>query len=63
MTAVDEDPVERYVREVMIQGTPAQVVEQIQAMREQVGLGYLLCAPVSHESFLLFTEQVLPRFR
>lgn len=63
MTAVDEDPVERYVRDVMIQGTPAQVVDQIQALREQVGLDYLLCAPVSHESFLLLTEQVLPRFR
>ena len=63
MTSKEEDPVERYVREVMIQGTPAQVVDQIQALREQVGLDYLLCAPVSHESFLLLTEQVLPRFR
>jgi hypothetical protein len=36
--------------------------DQIQALREQVGLDYLLCAPVSHTSFVLFTEKVLPRF-
>jgi len=61
-TAADADPVARYVRDVMIQGTPEQVVEQIQALREQVGLDYLLCAPVSHASFVLFTEKVLPQF-
>lgn len=61
-TAADPDPVARYVRDVMIQGTPEQVVEQIQALREQVGLDYLLCAPVSHASFVLFTEKVLPQF-
>jgi alkanesulfonate monooxygenase SsuD/methylene tetrahydromethanopterin reductase-like flavin-dependent oxidoreductase (luciferase family) len=58
----EQSPVVRYVDRVMLQGTPEQVVDQIQALREQVGLDYLLCAPVSHESFLLLTEQVLPRF-
>jgi len=24
-------------------------------------LDYLLCAPLSHESFVLFTDEVLPR--
>lgn len=54
--------VERYVREVMIHGTPAQVVDQIRALQADVGLDYLLCAPVSHSSFTLFTQQVLPKF-
>jgi len=26
-----------------------------------MSLDYLLCAPLSHESFVLFTDEVLPR--
>jgi alkanesulfonate monooxygenase SsuD/methylene tetrahydromethanopterin reductase-like flavin-dependent oxidoreductase (luciferase family) len=58
----DAAAVERYVREVMIHGTPEQVVDQIRALQTDIGLDYLLCAPVSHTSFTLFTEQVLPKF-
>ena len=28
---------------------------------EAAGLDYLLCAPLSHESFVMLTDQVLPR--
>lgn len=55
--------VERYVDEVIIHGTPAQVTERIRGLREQIGLGYLLCAPLSQESFMLLTTEVLPRFQ
>ncbi len=54
------DPVERYVNEVIIHGTPAAVVDQILALGESAALNYLLCAPLSQESFALLTDKVLP---
>lgn len=56
------DPIERYVNDVIIHGTPASVADQLQRMRSELPLDYLLCAPLSHESFLLLTKEVLPRF-
>ena len=55
------DPVERYMNGVVIHGTPDMVVDQLQQLQEEIGLDYLLCSPLSHGTFLLFTEQVLPR--
>jgi alkanesulfonate monooxygenase SsuD/methylene tetrahydromethanopterin reductase-like flavin-dependent oxidoreductase (luciferase family) len=60
-TPVGVDPVARYLDTVILHGTPERVVDRIQALREEIGLGYLLCAPLSHESFTLLTERVLPR--
>lgn len=57
----DGDPVERYVNDVVIHGSPARVTDEILRLRDEIGLDYLLAAPLSHESFLLFTEQVLPK--
>ncbi|MEX2081143.1 MAG: LLM class flavin-dependent oxidoreductase, partial [Dehalococcoidia bacterium] len=54
------DPVERYVDDVVIHGSPTRVADQIVELQATIGLDYLLCAPLSHESFVLFTEQVLP---
>ncbi|MGH9884945.1 MAG: LLM class flavin-dependent oxidoreductase, partial [bacterium] len=62
--ATPADPsaaIERYVNEVAIHGSPERVVDQIQSLRERIGLDYLMCAPLSHESFMLFTERVLPK--
>lgn len=56
-----EDPIERYVDRVIIHGTAEMVVERLLRLREEMPLEYLLMAPLSHESFLLFTEKVLPR--
>jgi alkanesulfonate monooxygenase SsuD/methylene tetrahydromethanopterin reductase-like flavin-dependent oxidoreductase (luciferase family) len=56
----DVDPVERYVGEVIIHGAPEAVIDQIHGLRESVGLNYLLCAPLSQESFTLLTDKVLP---
>jgi alkanesulfonate monooxygenase SsuD/methylene tetrahydromethanopterin reductase-like flavin-dependent oxidoreductase (luciferase family) len=55
------DPVEVYVRDVILHGTPASVLEQIAELRETAALNYLLCAPLSHKSFTLLTQEVLPR--
>jgi alkanesulfonate monooxygenase SsuD/methylene tetrahydromethanopterin reductase-like flavin-dependent oxidoreductase (luciferase family) len=56
------DPVERYVNEVIIHGTPDSVIDQIQALEEEARLNYLLCAPLSQDSFALLTERILPAF-
>jgi alkanesulfonate monooxygenase SsuD/methylene tetrahydromethanopterin reductase-like flavin-dependent oxidoreductase (luciferase family) len=55
------DPVTRYVDDVVIHGSVDSVVDQIQRLQEEIKLDYLLCSPLSHSSFMRFTEQVLPR--
>ena len=55
------DPIERYLNGVIIYGTPDEVADEIQRLEEEMFLGYLLCAPLSHSSFRLFTDKVLPR--
>jgi alkanesulfonate monooxygenase SsuD/methylene tetrahydromethanopterin reductase-like flavin-dependent oxidoreductase (luciferase family) len=57
----DADPVERYVSEVIIHGTPESVLDQILGLKETAALNYLLCAPLSQESFNLLTDRILPR--
>jgi alkanesulfonate monooxygenase SsuD/methylene tetrahydromethanopterin reductase-like flavin-dependent oxidoreductase (luciferase family) len=56
------DPIRRYLDEVILHGTPEAVVDQICGLQDETALNYLLCAPLSHESFLLLTDKVLPRF-
>jgi len=55
------DPVERYVNDVIIHGTPEAVLDQILALGEAASLNYLLCAPLSQESFSLITDRILPK--
>lgn len=55
------DPVERYMSDVVIRGTPDRVADKIVELRESIGLDYLMIAPLSHESFMLFTDKVLPK--
>ncbi len=46
---------------VILHGTPHELVDRIAALREEVGLNYLLAAPLSRESFRLLADEVLPR--
>ena len=55
------DPVEHYVKDVIIHGTADSVREQIVGLQESAQLNYLLCAPLSQESFALLTDKVLPK--
>jgi len=55
------DPVQRYLDEVIVHGTPDGVLDEILGLREEIGLDYLLAAPLSHQSFMLLTEKILPR--
>jgi alkanesulfonate monooxygenase SsuD/methylene tetrahydromethanopterin reductase-like flavin-dependent oxidoreductase (luciferase family) len=60
-TPAGVDPIQRYLDEVILHGTPDKVGDEILRLREEIALDYLLCAPLSHESFMLLTEKVLPR--
>ena len=55
------DPVQRYLDGVALHGSPEKLVDQLQGLHEEMFLDYLLCAPLSHSSFVLFTERVLPK--
>lgn len=55
------DPVQRYVDDVVIHGTPEQVRDELARLHEEIHLDYIIGAPLSHESFLQFTDHVLPR--
>ena len=52
--------IDRYVDSVIIHGSPERVVDQLLELRDELPLDYLLCAPLSHESFELFTDRVMP---
>ncbi len=56
-----KDPVQYYVDDVIIHGTPDAVVERIAGLREEIGLNYLMCAPLSRATFRLLADQVVPR--
>jgi alkanesulfonate monooxygenase SsuD/methylene tetrahydromethanopterin reductase-like flavin-dependent oxidoreductase (luciferase family) len=56
-----EARVESYVRDVVLHGSPEKLVDQIAELRDTIGLDYLMCAPLSHQSFTLFTDRVLPK--
>ena len=57
------DPVARYVQEAAVCGTPEKVIDDIEEMREALPLDYPMIAPLSHSSFVMFTEKVLPHFQ
>ena len=56
------DPVERYVDEAIIHGSPERVIDELKRLEEELPLDYLLAAPLSHSSFMLLTEEVMPAF-
>ncbi len=56
------DPVERYVNEIALCGTAEKVIDDIERLRETNGIEYLMIAPLGHDSFIRFTEKVMPHF-
>lgn len=54
------DPVDRYIDEVMVWGSPDKVIDELAKLRQQLPLEYLMAAPLSGESFDLLTSKVLP---
>jgi alkanesulfonate monooxygenase SsuD/methylene tetrahydromethanopterin reductase-like flavin-dependent oxidoreductase (luciferase family) len=55
------DPVERYMNDVIVHGSPERVIDRLLELRDRIGLDYLMCAPLSQQTFTLFTERVLPK--
>jgi alkanesulfonate monooxygenase SsuD/methylene tetrahydromethanopterin reductase-like flavin-dependent oxidoreductase (luciferase family) len=58
---LEGDRVGKYLREIVIHGTPESVRDEIARLRSEMNLEYLLCAPLSQETFALFTDEVLPQ--
>jgi len=54
------DPIERYVNHVIVHGSPRRVADELVRLHEEIGLDYVICAPLSHQSFVLLTNEVLP---
>ncbi|MGH7917537.1 MAG: hypothetical protein ACREQE_08720, partial [Candidatus Binataceae bacterium] len=55
------DPAQRYLDSVIIHGTPERVADTIARLHEEIHLDYLIGAPLSHETFISFTDKVLPK--
>jgi len=56
-----KEPVQFYVDDVIIHGSPDKVIDEIARLREEAGLNYLMCAPLSRESFRILADKVVPR--
>ena len=56
-----KDPVQHYLDSVILHGSPDSVVDQIHRLKEEIGLNYLMCAPLSRDTFRLLADEVLPR--
>ena len=57
----DIDPLDHYLNDVVVHGSPERVIDQLEELRETMSLSYLMLAPLSERSFQLFTDRVLPR--
>ncbi len=60
-TPAGADPIRRYLDQVILYGTAEAVSDQMRRLHDEIGVDYLLCAPLSHESFVLLTDQILPK--
>ena len=58
-----DERVEQYMKEGIIWGTPEMVIDQIEQLREEIFLDYLMLAPLSHQTILSFTDKVMPHFQ
>jgi alkanesulfonate monooxygenase SsuD/methylene tetrahydromethanopterin reductase-like flavin-dependent oxidoreductase (luciferase family) len=56
-----KDPIDFYLDDVMIHGTAESVADQILSCAAEIGMTYLMAAPLSGRTFRLLTDQVLPR--
>ena len=56
-----ETMLKRYLDSMIVHGTAERVVEKIAQLREEIGLDYMIAAPLSHQTFLSFTDHVLPK--
>ena len=55
-----EEIVNQYVNEVIIHGSPAKVIDQLQELKETNSFNYLLASILSHETFIRLSDEVIP---
>jgi len=55
-----KEPAQHYVDSVILHGTPESLVDQVARLKEEIGLNYLMCAPLSRDTFRLLVDKVLP---
>jgi alkanesulfonate monooxygenase SsuD/methylene tetrahydromethanopterin reductase-like flavin-dependent oxidoreductase (luciferase family) len=56
-----KEPAQHYVDSVILHGTPEMLVDKVAELKETIGLNYLMCAPLSRDSFRLLADKVVPR--
>ena len=56
-----KEPAQHYVDSVILHGTPESLIDQVARLKEEIGLNYLMCAPLSRDTFRLLVDKVLPR--
>ncbi len=52
---------QRYLDSMVIHGTAERVVDEIARLNEEIHLDYMITAPLSHETFISFTDKVVPK--
>jgi alkanesulfonate monooxygenase SsuD/methylene tetrahydromethanopterin reductase-like flavin-dependent oxidoreductase (luciferase family) len=55
-----DELIEGYVADRIVWGSQARVRDELDRLREVMRLDYLMVAPLSHDSFVRFTDDVLP---
>jgi len=53
--------VQQYMDEVIIHGSPARVIDQLTELQETLPMRYLLASLLSHETFMLLNDEVVPQ--
>ncbi|MEM7080325.1 MAG: LLM class flavin-dependent oxidoreductase [Pseudomonadota bacterium] len=61
MGLAEDERVHKYMNEVIIHGCPERVADQLLELSESIELDYLMASILSHETFVLLTDKVLPR--
>jgi alkanesulfonate monooxygenase SsuD/methylene tetrahydromethanopterin reductase-like flavin-dependent oxidoreductase (luciferase family) len=56
-----KDPIDYYLDDAIIHGTAESVADQLLSLADEIGMNYLMAAPLSGSSFRLLTDKVLPR--
>jgi alkanesulfonate monooxygenase SsuD/methylene tetrahydromethanopterin reductase-like flavin-dependent oxidoreductase (luciferase family) len=56
-----KEPAQHYVDSVILHGTPEALIDKVAELKETIGLNYLMCAPLSRDTFRLLADKVVPR--
>ena len=63
MTMERSGVMDHYMNPAVIHGCPESVIDQLERLHQEMHLDLLMCTPLSHSSFIAFTESILPHFQ